>query len=63
MLLGVRVELSCYGFGTLFEVGFQDRALPLVWDAVRYALFFERAKPVGTDPYVFISTRRSPAHI
>src|ERR1035438_9631975 len=50
MLLGVRVKLSCDGFGTLFEVGFQDRALPLVWDAVRYALFFERAKPVGTDP-------------
>src|ERR1039457_3002643 len=50
MLLGVRVELSCYGFGTLFEVRFQDCALPLIRDAVRYALFFERPKPVGTDP-------------
>jgi hypothetical protein len=48
-----RQELSGYGFGALFEVGFQDRTLPLIRDAVRYTLLLESSKPVGADPVHF----------
>ena len=64
MLHSVRVELSGYGFGALFEVRFQNGALPLICDTVRYTLLSESSKPVGTDPVHFhLDETRSCPHL